>query len=697
MKTKSRLLDPPENIPDRRSEMLKSGQLRSEVNGRASGMVGRPGGEEEEEDPLFDEDLPDEYKKSKFNALTFAQWVSLILIVTALICTFSIEEQWKRKKFRGLHLWKWEVLILVLICGRLVSGWGIRIVVFFIERNFFMRKRVLYFVYGVKRPVQNCIWLGLVLIAWHSMFDQTVQGNNKFLWYVNKLLVCMIVGTLLWLVKTLMVKILASSFHVSTFFDRIQESLFNQYVIEALSGPPHIEIKKQLEEEERTMAEVWRLQNAGATLPPDLRPPALQQQQPKSGKIGGLPPRPTKGVSFKVSGQLPKNQEATKTPQEDQGISIENLHKMNHKNVSAWNMKRLMKVVKKGVLTTLDERVQHSFEGDEASTQIRSECEAKCAARKIFRNVAKPKAKFIYLDDLMRFLQEEEAIKTFNAVEGSNETEKISKASLKSWVVNAFIERRALALTLNDTKTAVDKLHQMVNVLVGMIIVIVCLVILEIATSKFLLYISSQIVVVAFIFGNTCKTIFEAMIFVFVMHPFDVGDRCEIDGVQMIVEEMNILTTVFLRYDNLKIIYPNVTLATRPIGNFYRSPDMGDSVDFAVHITTPVEKIAQIKQKIITYIESKPDYWYTQPSVVLMNIEQLHMLKLSVWLRHKMNHQNMGDRWKRRALLVEEMVKILKELDIEYRLYPLDINVRAMPQITSTRIPPGWPTPPPTS
>lgn len=104
--------------------------------------------------------------------------------------------------------------------------------------------------------------------------------------------------------------------------------------------------------------------------------------------------------------------------------------------------------------------------------------------------------------------------------------------------VNAFRERRALALTLNDTKTAVNKLHQMVNVIVGIIIVIICLVILGIATSKFLLFISSQIIVVAFIFGNTCKTIFEAIIFLFVMHPFDVGDRCEIDGVQVTNEQI---------------------------------------------------------------------------------------------------------------------------------------------------------------
>lgn len=66
----------------------------------------------------------------------------------------------------------------------------------------------------------------------------------------------------------------------------------------------------------------------------------------------------------------------------------------------------------------------------------------------------------------------------------------------------------------------------------------------------------------------------------------------------MIVEEMNILTTVFLRYDNQKITYPNTVLSTMPISNYYRSPDMGDSIDFCVHLATSVEKIALMKERI---------------------------------------------------------------------------------------------------
>lgn len=73
----------------------------------------------------------------------------------------------------------------------------------------------------------------------------------------------------------------------------------------------------------------------------------------------------------------------------------------------------------------------------------------------------------------------------------------------------------------------------------------------------------------------------------------------------MIVEEMNILTTIFLRYDNEKIYYPNSVLASKPISNFYRSPEMGDSVEFAVDASTTVDTINSLKGRIKSYVDSK--------------------------------------------------------------------------------------------
>ncbi|KAG8378008.1 hypothetical protein BUALT_Bualt08G0093400 [Buddleja alternifolia] len=661
--TKSRLVDPPEEI-NQQSQTQRT--VKSKVLGKGKGGI-------DVDDPFLEEDLPKDYKTMKYNAFSFLQLLSLILIVAALVCNLTIN-MFKRRSVFGLELWRWELMVLVLISGRLVSGWGIQIVVFFIEKNFLLRKRVLYFVYGLRNAVQNCMWLTLVLIAWQCIFDKKVERvDKKILPYVTKIWICLLVGTLIWLLKTLVVKVLASSFHVSTFFDRIQESLFNQYVIEMLSGPPFVEIQQEQEDEERVIVEVQKLESVGASIPAHLRANTIIGS-PKKNTVCRDPSTPV--FSTVMS--------------KENGITIDHLHRLNQKNISAWNMKRLMNIVRKGVLSTIDEKTQGGSTCDDAAVLITSEDQANAAAKKIFINVAKRQSKYIYPKDLMRFMREEEVLRTMRLFEDGSERKGISEQALNNWVVNAFRERRALALSLNDTKTAVNKLHQMMNALVGIIILVIWVLILKVATTHFFIFLSSQLLLVVFMFGNTCKTTFEAVIFLFVMHPFDVGDRVEVDGVQMVVEEMNILTTVFLKYDNNKIYYPNSVLSTKPINNYYRSPDMGDAIDFYINITTPVDKIATMKERITRYINNRSDHWHPGPMIVLRDVEDMYKLQFSVWLEHKINFQDMGERWTRRALLVEEMVKIWSELDIQYRMVPLDVNVHNMPPVSSTRLPSNW-------
>ncbi|KAA8537456.1 hypothetical protein F0562_026857 [Nyssa sinensis] len=249
---------------------------------------------------------------------------------------------------------------------------------------------------------------------------------------------------------------------------------------------------------------------------------------------------------------------------QDERITIERLHKLNRKTVSAMRMKRLISIVQSGVLNSLDEHLAKSADEDESSLRIRDEYEAKAAAKKIFKNVARRGSKYIHMEDLKHFMNEVDTLKIMHLFEEVIESQGISKPSLTKWVVDALKERRSLALSLDDTKTAVDELHHLLDVLVAVIIVVIWLFIFGLAVTHVLVLVSSQLLLVVFIFGNTCKTIFEAIIFLFVMHPYDVGDHCEVGGVQMIVEEMNILTTVFRRYDNQIIIYPNSILATTP-------------------------------------------------------------------------------------------------------------------------------------
>ncbi|CAJ1973163.1 unnamed protein product [Sphenostylis stenocarpa] len=614
-RTKSRLIDPPEESYTN----SESGEQKLPENYESV------------------EDMPEIYKKTRLSAFSILQWLCLASIIVALLSNLWISCL-QKLKLCGLPLWEWETMILVLICGRLLAGWIIKLIVFFVERNFILRKRVLYFVYGLRNSVKNCVWLGLVLLVWHFILVKAVEKkvNDRILSYVTKVVVCLFVGTVMWLLKTILVKVFALHFHVKTFFERVREALFSQYVIETLSCD-------RLREEDG-------------------------------------------GEDRSVGRVLCSNKK------QDEEMSIEQLHRLNKRNISAWNMKRMINIVMHGAFTTLDERISCSDIEDEPLLQLRSECQAKIAAQKIFQNVVQPGSQCIFLQDVMQFMPRDEALKSMDLLGAACIDQGISMSSLREWMVHAFRERRTLALSLKDTKTAVDDLHNLLNIIVGFVILIVWLVILGTPILHFLVFMGSQLLLAVFVFGNSCRTVFEAIIFLFVMHPFDVGDLCEVDGVQMVVEEMNILTTVFLKYDNQKVTYPNSVLATKLIGNYQRSPHMGDAVDFCIHISTPLDKVATMKRRIIEYIERKNEHWHVAPMVVMKDVEELNKVNMSVWLTHKMNFQDMKERWNRKAQLIEEMMKVWKELDVEYRLLPIHVNVRNQPPLLSNKLPSNWET-----
>ncbi|XP_076890629.1 mechanosensitive ion channel protein 10-like isoform X2 [Bidens hawaiensis] len=492
-------------------------------------------------------------KRSKKVKVLFAIEFSLfVCIMVVLILSLTVNKF--KKDIWSLGLWRWCVLVLAMFCGRLLSEWFTNTVVFLIEKEFLLKKKVLYFVYSLQKSVRVFIWIGLILLTWGLLINHGVdrsRDTTKVLNYITRGIASTLVGAAAWILKTLFVKILASSFHVKIFFDRIQENIFHQYVLQTLSGPPLMEDSESI---------------------------------------------PSRQLSFKSSKNGKGEQKKEKV------VDVQKLQKMKRGKVSAWTMRGLMKIINKSGLSTLSNALDESEDAAEGDEQkdgtITCEWEAQNAGYVIFSNVAKHGHKYIEENDLLRFMSKDDLKKVLPLFEGAVETGKIKKKAFSNWVVSVYKERKFLALSLNDTKTAIEELNKLVSGLTLFVLIIVWLLLMGIATTEVLLFISSQLLLGVFMFGTSAKTAFEAIIFVFVMHPFDVGDRCVVDGVQVVVEEVNILTTVFLRYDNEKIYYPNAILATKAISNFNRSPEMADSVEFDLDVSTSVEKILALKAKI---------------------------------------------------------------------------------------------------
>ena len=100
--------------------------------------------------------------------------------------------------------------------------------------------------------------------------------------------------------------------------------------------------------------------------------------------------------------------------------------------------------------------------------------------------------------------------------------------------MNGYLERKALAFSVVDTKRVLKQLQQFFNSMVIVITIVVWLLLVGIASTNLVVFLSTQFLLAAFMFGNTCKNVFEAIVFIFVQHPFDVGDRIVVDDVPVI-------------------------------------------------------------------------------------------------------------------------------------------------------------------
>ncbi|KAF8040629.1 hypothetical protein BT93_B2755 [Corymbia citriodora subsp. variegata] len=589
------------------------------------GPAGGGGGEDDDEEIYKKVTL--ELSKAKHNKIktkALVEWTVLFLILGCLVASLTVDQS-EASRFWGLQMWKWCVLVMVLFSGMLVTNWVMHFIVFLIERKFLLRKKVLYFVHGLKKSVQVFTWLAFVLLTWVLLFNRGIKRSkiaNKVLDCITWTLASILIGSFLWFLKTLLLKILASSFHVTAFFDRIQVSIFHHYVLQTLSGPPLIE---------------------------------------EAERVGKDPSDRQFSFRMTTKGKLGKEKKV---------IDMGKIYKMKQEKVSAWTMKTLIDAVTNSGLSTLSNTLDESIDDGGAE---QADKEKRMRWKRLLLHITFS-IMYFDVDDLGRFMIKEEVDLIFPLLEGA-ETGKIGRKSLTDWVVKVYKGRKALVHALTDTKTAVKKLNKLVTGILIVITIIIWLLLMAIATTKVLVLLLSQLVVAAFIFGNTCRTIFEAIIFVFVMHPFDVGDHCVIDGVQLMVEEMNILNTVFLRLDNKKIYYPNLVSATKPISNYNRSSDMGDKVEFSIDFMTPKERIGAMKEKIRKYLEKNPRHWHPNHHLLVSEIENVNKIKMGLYVDHTMNFQDYGEKVRRRTELVMELKRIFEELNIRYNLLHQEVHL----------------------
>ncbi|XP_074263276.1 mechanosensitive ion channel protein 10-like isoform X1 [Silene latifolia] len=215
-------------------------------------------------------------------------------------------------------------------------------------------------------------------------------------------------------------------------------------------------------------------------------------------------------------------------------------------------------------------------------------------------------------------------------------TNEITFQKVKIWMERSHSRCKFLANTLQSEKEAAKCLNRILSGLIIAATVLMWLFLTGFATTQVIVLITSPLLAATFVFGDTAKGLFQGLIFVYVVHPFNVGDLCVIDEKLLEVKRIGVWCTTFSKVRTVstqqEIIYPNSGLATKNVINHKTDFDWTDYMELSLS-STDEEATKNLKHQIETYLETeKEKFTPNYHSVEILEIGDKD--KIAVHFRH---------------------------------------------------------------
>jgi small-conductance mechanosensitive channel len=247
-----------------------------------------------------------------------------------------------------------------------------------------------------------------------------------------------------------------------------------------------------------------------------------------------------------------------------------------------------------------------------------------------------------------------------------NLDKQVTRDEIKDKVVEIYNDRLTLEKSMSDTLQALSRLEGFVNSILWFITALF-IAGLFINIGEWLATFSAFWAGLAFAFQPTIKAVVESILFVFVNHPFDVGDRVAIDKQEYFVKELGIMGTVLTHTDGRVMYASNTVLANKYIFNIRRSGPMDETFTVQVPLDTPNSVLVELERRTNEMLDkrfAKDFYGGTNVWVKGMDYDKGTMM-LSLSANSKTNWQSGSQRWVRNTRFLRGFRRIMKELQIK--------------------------------
>ncbi|KAF2187034.1 mechanosensitive ion channel-like protein family [Zopfia rhizophila CBS 207.26] len=459
-------------------------------------------------------------------------------------------------------------------------------------------------------------WLAIEISFLPTMKNHHIDGDKTTRnWQktTNKVFVAIFVGMVLNFVEKIIIQLIAISFHLRTYADRIE---LNKFQIGSLAKLYKFSKEKIAMEDSEFEANTGPA--SGARTPGQLVKEAQKNTKEAFSKFGDM--------AGKIAGDFTGRQVARST----------HPHQV--------------------VLALL---------GSTNGSQV--------LARRLYRTFAREETETVHSEDLKNaFENDDEADAAFSMFDKDMNGD-ISMEELEAVCVEIGRERKSITASLKDLDSVVSKLDDVFMFIVFVITVLVFISLVSTSAAGVLTSAGSTVLALSWLFSATAQEFLQSVIFVFVKHPFDVGDRVGIygntgalgRGDDYFVKEIALLYTEFKKMEGHVVQAPNSYLNTLFILNQRRSGGLAEAVPVTIKFGTTLDQIDSLRQRLLEFVRSEKREYQSNILTELREVSEAHAITLNVVFFYKSNWQNELLRLQRRNKFICALMVSMQELGIE--------------------------------
>lgn len=550
---------------------------------------------------------------------------------------------------------------------------------------------------AVIRVSLNLLFRGIgLLFAWNWVHHaKALEAHFTALLWLTGCLICTInftdepdlvktIVAFLFMIICLAVKShymrgLAMSFNYENYRDRIETALRTDHVLELLWRSRHTyKFRKRV----TFGRNFWRggtRSNEAASPKPSLTPEMTPQGTVRSFNAAVQQQSPLNSAQQPQTQQPTHQQQASSASKKSVGLT-EAEKKANFVAFSRLAAKAM------GAVSS----------GSAADFRAENSRESRKQASKLFKYLRNDERGYLLPNDLRAFIEDEadwafciallkKNIKWQNAAQGSDDFV-FGERALRKLIQSHLNELVAIMKSMQSIEMALDKVDSIFS-LVIVLVVGLCGAILFGNAAQLLLAMGTFLSGAAFIFSTAARNAFESLVFLLLVHPFDVGDRVFIalgsqilptgatipatmsgsDALDnLVVVEMHLLSTVFERWDGVRLYVPNYILATKPVFNIRRSGPLVELQRIQISFDTPLAKIDELRERLDKFVRADRTDFTDLSRVNFDTVESCNRIHMNVIAQYNGNWQDIDKQLAFRTRFIMFIKAQLEDLGISY-------------------------------